>query len=394
MEFAPMPAPHFGPHAFDMRHMSTALPDYTYRHPHLYQSQIAHSSNIDPQMAYSSFPAQQFVGQFATQLSSQYPLQINPHQRPYSTFAGNLSGTPPAQSHFQHHIFPSQQQITHHPIMSQQPPYPGYPNQPGGQYGQMPASSYQSRGGMPYQMPRLQVDNPQSNPGATRFSQGSQGKLIPIPYAVLRSDLNLGVRRTSSSSSLNTSATLRGPPRKPKQSGHALWVGNLPPGTQITELKDHFARDATDDIESVFLISKSNCAFVNYKTEESCATAMTRFHDSRFRGVRLVCRLRRGSTGATSPALAFTQIDATKLTSSSDVEEEEEDIATTPTAPDAAELSSSQADTADKTVKEKFFVVKSLTVEDLERSVSSGIWATQAHNEESLNHAFKVRIPK
>ena len=71
----------------------------------------------------------------------------------------------------------------------------------------------------------------------------------------------------------------RGPPRKPKQSGHALWVGNLPPGTTIVALKDHFSRDATKDIESLFLISKSNCAFVNYRTEASCTAAMHRFHD-------------------------------------------------------------------------------------------------------------------
>src|ERR1051326_7091503 len=88
----------------------------------------------------------------------------------------------------------------------------------------------------------------------------------------------------------------RGPPRKPKQSGHALWVGNLPPGTTVTDLKDHFSRDATRDIESLFFIAKSNCAFVNYRTEAACTAAMHRFHDSRFHGVRLVCRLRRSST--------------------------------------------------------------------------------------------------
>src|SRR6201996_5238392 len=103
---------------------------------------------------------------------------------------------------------------------------------------------------------------------------------------------------------VQTSA-LRGPPRKPKQSGHALWVGNLPPATHIIDLKDHFAREATEDIESVFLISKSNCAFVNYKTEASCAAAMTRFHDSRFQGVRLVCRLRRGSASTVGPTPTF-----------------------------------------------------------------------------------------
>ena len=38
----------------------------------------------------------------------------------------------------------------------------------------------------------------------------------------------------------------------------------------------------------------------------------------------------------------------------------------------------------------KYFVLKSLTVEDMELSVRNGIWATQAHNEDALNKAFEV----
>jgi hypothetical protein len=41
-------------------------------------------------------------------------------------------------------------------------------------------------------------------------------------------------------------------------------------------------------------------------------------------------------------------------------------------------------------VPEKFFIVKSLTLQDLEQSVRTGIWATQAHNEEILNKAYRV----
>jgi len=166
-------------------------------------------------------------------------------------------------------------------------------------------------------------------------------------------------------------------------------VGNLPPGAQIADLKDHFSREATDDIESVFLISKSNCAFVNYKTEEACAAAMNRFHDSRFRGVRLVCRLRRGSNSASSPASATPQADG----QASQIQNPVADVAEVEqTSLVAGELPSA-SDTfvaLEKIAKEKFFIVKSLTVEDLERSVNSGIWATQAHNETNLNLAYKV----
>lgn len=184
----------------------------------------------------------------------------------------------------------------------------------------------------------------------------------------------------------------RGPPRKPKQSGHALWVGNLPPGTTVVALKDHFSRDATKDIESLFLISKSNCAFVNYRTEVSCTAAMHRFHDSRFNGVRLVCRLRRSSAPAsgipTGPsAMLGNQPPSTSPPRSPqdvDGEEAQGEISDSPT------LQSAEESRLASTATEKYFIVKSLTLQDLELSVRNGIWATQSHNEEALNKAFHV----
>lgn len=182
----------------------------------------------------------------------------------------------------------------------------------------------------------------------------------------------------------------RGPPRKPKQSGNALWVGNLPTAARVEDLKDHFSRDATDDIESVFLISKSNCAFVNYKTEASCAAAMARFHESRFQNVRLVCRLRRQSpspapvagvpTGpaaltATQPALAKTPVAGSSIS---------------PQAEASAQAGNLIDGVEALVAKDKYFIVKSLTMEDLEMSVRNNIWATQSHNEEALNKAYEV----
>ena len=42
-------------------------------------------------------------------------------------------------------------------------------------------------------------------------------------------------------------------------------------------------------------------------------------------------------------------------------------------------------------VSDKYFIMKSLTVEDMELSVRNKIWATQAHNEDALNLAYEVR---
>lgn len=186
----------------------------------------------------------------------------------------------------------------------------------------------------------------------------------------------------------------RGPPRKPKQSGHALWVGNLPPGATVLDLKDHFSRDATRDIESLFLISKSNCGFVNYRTEDACAAAMQRFHDSRFQGVRLVCRLRRTSTPSpaipTGPALAAgATTRRPSVASSSRSPVLDHSIGTEEHGLQVEETKIGESASSAR-ILEKFFVVKSLTLQDLEQSVRNGIWATQAHNEQSMNKAFEV----
>lgn len=190
----------------------------------------------------------------------------------------------------------------------------------------------------------------------------------------------------------------RGPPRKPKQSGHALWVGNLPPGTSILDLKDHFSRNATNDIESLFLMSKSNCAFVNYKTEPACQAAMNRFHDSRFQGVRLVCRLRKGSTASSQQSVQRVNSASqglSKDTLAGGVQETNRSLSRAPEAlvtdgTDAATEKPVSSSTPGARIPERFFIVKSLTMQDLEASVRDGIWATQSHNENELNRAFDV----
>ncbi|KAF3391319.1 Zinc finger CCCH domain-containing protein 45 [Penicillium rolfsii] len=180
-----------------------------------------------------------------------------------------------------------------------------------------------------------------------------------------------------------TSSTPRGPPRKPKQSGHALWVGNLPPGASVVDLKDHFSQDATSDIESVFLISKSNCAFVNYKSAAACAAALVRFHDSRFQGIRLVCRLRKGFT-APGSGLSLGVAGPGSRSRPEETTDPPPGVKSSETA-----IPGPPADREGSRTLDRYFIVKSLTVEDLELSKQSGIWATQTHNETNLNHAFE-----
>jgi hypothetical protein len=159
------------------------------------------------------------------------------------------------------------------------------------------------------------------------------------------------------------------------------------------DLKDHFSQDATYDIESVFLISKSNCAFVNYKSAAACVAALARFHDSRFQGTRVVCRLRKGFTAPGSGGLGSVIIAGSDVPRQEDVTSKATDLAPV-LSDDAPELSSAAPATGTQPpparVVDRYFIVKSLATEDLELSKLSGVWATQSHNEAAMNQAYEV----
>ncbi|EQL00903.1 YTH domain protein [Ophiocordyceps sinensis CO18] len=174
--------------------------------------------------------------------------------------------------------------------------------------------------------------------------------------------------------------------------GHAIWIGNLPPQTDLMILVHHACKE-TEGLESLFLISKSNCAFANFKDQGTCLAAQKKLHDSKFQSVRLVSRLRKnsveGATGLTAPtgpaastAGVPAQGDSAQDGSLSDSRSQSPAVGQPPK---ARTNSSSEANLE----QDKFFILKSLTLEDLELSVRTGIWATQSHNEESLNTAFK-----
>lgn len=163
--------------------------------------------------------------------------------------------------------------------------------------------------------------------------------------------------------------------------GHAIWIGNLPPQTDLMSLVEHVCRESAG-LESLFLISKSNCAFANFKDEAACSTAQSRIHDSRFQTVRLVSRLRRtgtekGATGAGAGIASTSSPGSVQADTAKAAHFLENDAI-------------GESENKGANAKDKYFIVKSLTVEDLELSVRNGVWATQAHNEEALNKAFEV----
>lgn len=162
----------------------------------------------------------------------------------------------------------------------------------------------------------------------------------------------------------------------------------------------HHVCDEAPGLESLFLISKSNCAFANFKDEPSCIGAQQKLHDSKFQSVRLVSRLRKstveGASGQTAPTGPSATSPGTQTVPPEPSTSSQPPV-TAATAVDSAngqdqlqEARSLASAAGGSQQRDKFFVLKSLTVEDLDLSVRNGVWATQSHNEESLNNAFKV----
>lgn len=180
----------------------------------------------------------------------------------------------------------------------------------------------------------------------------------PAPYPSINNPSNVHIMNHSPSSPIDgrhgNFSIPRGPPKKPKKSGFALWVGNLPPSTTLLELCFLFG---TNDIQSIFLIQKTFCAFVNYKSKMALLEGKQAFEKRGkiLRGNQLVIKIK---------------------TDESNIEDLNEEKTFSPASTES---------------KDRYFVCKSLTVEDLQASAMYGMWATQSHNQSIFNEAFKVR---
>jgi len=97
--------------------------------------------------------------------------------------------------------------------------------------------------------------------------------------------------------------------KRTKQTPFAMWVGNIDSGVTVQDLYEFFRQiDVADpqlpeegSVVSIFLIPKSNCAFVNFRTDAALTRGITRFHGSRLRldpgAPRLACRRRTDDHG-------------------------------------------------------------------------------------------------
>lgn len=216
------------------------------------------------------------------------------------------------------------------------------------------------------------------------------------------------------------------PPPPPARSEHVMWVGNVASDATQDELLAFFSKSVPDgSIASIFNISRSQCCFVNFNSQEALDRGIQTFNgtplrpDEGARSPRLVCRVRRkeddlkagvgGQRGRgvhtgwvkERQAAAASQMKSAAAAVEGAEDGGEDGATTTQTRHPAHQTStssirtiSSQASTDSSFLARnfpiRFFIMKSLTSVDLETSVQQGLWATQVHNEATLDQAYRT----
>ncbi|KIE01948.1 YTH domain protein, partial [Metarhizium majus ARSEF 297] len=364
--------------AFDLAPMNNTLLAINYRPQYSTQYLQGHSqpfsSTTSPPMAHQMTPMPQYGGAAIPMPNQAYYVQQQQIPQYYSTsHLSQVQHSIPVQGR--------QDMVYYHNQMLMSPAQTSFYYPHNGQYSGHPPA-------MPTMVSGVFVDGVSKSQSRSPPHQTNGNAAARRPY--------------DQDAPSATQNTVRGPPRKPRQSGHALWIGNLPPQTNLMALVHHVYQ-VTPGMESLFLISKSNCAFANFKDEPTCSTAQQNLHDSKFQSVRLVSRLRKsaveGSTGSTVPTGPAVNSTPSKTQGGTDIEgvDDDSEKKNPPTEPELVSkpvLPVPRRDSKAHQYEDKFFILKSLTTEDLDLSVQTGIWATQSHNENNLNDAFQAsRLP-
>ncbi|KAJ7900970.1 YT521-B-like domain-containing protein [Mycena olivaceomarginata] len=204
------------------------------------------------------------------------------------------------------------------------------------------------------------------------------------------------------------------------------------PGADITHAFTNTSAP-THGVLSIFLISRSSCAFINYASSLALSAAIERFHDALLRtgdwpGLEDSVGEQRGtgmhahwvkererewenteSAPHSSPASASHSKSEETSTSEESVSANSNGHVplrplprnqttmglTDHSHPDGSGDHSSMSTNSSLLARhfpQRFFILKSLTKEDVDLSVQTGVWATQYLNEGVLNHAFHTAV--
>nr|XP_018262113.1 uncharacterized protein I303_05128 [Kwoniella dejecticola CBS 10117]OBR84271.1 hypothetical protein I303_05128 [Kwoniella dejecticola CBS 10117] len=228
-----------------------------------------------------------------------------------------------------------------------------------------------------------------------------------------------------------------------RRSDWVMWVGNVPPNTSHEELwrffnntipqtKSDTSTEPWRGPSSIFLISRSSCAFVNLSSQTDLDRAVSFFNGKPLRPwdprcPRMLCRIRRKDddlrsgvgaqrgTGMHRDWVKEQEVKLPRQTSTASVSSansvppspailehppegegrRRESIIKEGREPikhhqSSGSFASTNSSFLARHFPKRIFILKSLTTAELEESVQTGTWKTQGHNEPILDQAFRT----
>ncbi|KAF9019867.1 hypothetical protein BDZ89DRAFT_305135 [Hymenopellis radicata] len=180
----------------------------------------------------------------------------------------------------------------------------------------------------------------------------------------------------------------------------------------MTSLGGFFSSPDPTRAISIFLIARSNCAFVNFATEADLQRAISTYNKVPLRPTdpqcpMLVCRVRKkdddltAGVGGQRGTGMHTRWVRTQKAKERELEEALGGLSIVdgrevrppskphPDSTSSDSFSSTKSSMLSQYFPKRYFILKSHTQEDLDRSVQTGLWTTQRHNEGVLDQAYR-----
>ncbi|WFD45031.1 hypothetical protein MPSI1_003707 [Malassezia psittaci] len=227
-----------------------------------------------------------------------------------------------------------------------------------------------------------------------------------------------GETNPSSSDLDATSKNLKSTPKNlsSERSKFVMWCGNVPGDASQEELWQFFTQTSdsirspnapmqnapqdTHGVLSIFIMSRSNCAFVNFSSARHLDRACSLFHDTKLRpksnNVPLVCRARRSEDVEHAGVAAqrgkgvHTSWYRKEKQQQKQKSIEANDATLSSKSSDSLSFSSTDSSLLSQPqFAHRFFILKSRNSEALKTALRTNVWSTQTHNEPVLDQAFR-----
>ncbi|KAJ9621360.1 hypothetical protein H2204_011921 [Knufia peltigerae] len=207
-----------------------------------------------------------------------------------------------------------------------------------------------------------------------------------------------GLPQRTPSNASNVSNTRQRRPSTNRHRGHhhhhhALWVGNIPSNTTVMSLRDYFAEAAPTELLTISYNPDAKYAFVNFSTEAARIAAIGKAASQFFEGRRLDCRIRRDNSSR-STKVSY-GLNNNNSGSSGPDQISSNKLSISPERPQSMwnkveELKQHPESGSSQRGRDKYFILKSYSLEALYQSLATNVWHIPKRHVERLNHAFQT----